>query len=108
MSLSRSIGATLALCALACGGIWGEAIGQAVAEEFTEMSAKLLKVEDGPNRATVSAMLDEGFVMGHGGDIGLVDGVTFSVAFDEGGADGHIDDREAQVLTEKFAEISAH
>ena len=96
-----------AVSALACGGLWGEALGHAVAEDFTELKVQVSHVEDGPNKVALQELLDDAIDAARREEIGLMQAATWSVQVDEVIADGRIDDSELDAVQRSWDAIVA-
>jgi hypothetical protein len=83
----------LATC-LACGGLWNDA----KSNSFDEMTVRLGKVADGPEKDEVGRMLDEGWLQTRQGKLGIAEISSFRTDFDRVVSDDVITDEELTVL----------
>lgn len=89
--------------ALGCGGVWGEAMVQAVTDQTNELLGELSQVPDGPEKQAVeSAILD---VQTNAADVGVMEVATFAAEVKMAMEDGQISADEASTITAKKDEI---
>ena len=79
-----------------------EGFNEGVAESFDDMSGKLRRVEDSPEKARVQTILDDGREAALDGRYGAVKVGIFQADFDKAVADGEITKREADKLEKTY------
>lgn len=83
-----------AIASLGCGGIWSNAVGDAMIEDVRLLDAQLATAADGPNKLALEGLLDQAKMAAHTGRIGLWESVLFQTAVEDALADGVIEDWE--------------
>jgi hypothetical protein len=97
--------ATLTLLfGLACGGVWNEAMSQAVVEKVDEYAPKVAAVPDGPEKARVEGVLQA--MKANKAQVGFTGIVAIEVELQAALADGEIDDGEASAIEAAYAEAT--
>lgn len=95
----------LFLMACGCGGIWDEAMGQALGEQCAEMKGKIEMTKSGRNRTKASKLMDECYVDAQGGKLELMPVAMLAANVDQMVADGEIDDAELEALENEYEGI---
>lgn len=88
-----------------CGGVWDQAMGDAVVEQVGEMRVLVSPVTDGPEKQSVNAMLDAVEGASHSGAIGVMEIAMFRAEIEQSVADGTIEAGELNGIQKAYDDM---